>query len=148
MLGIDYGESWIAKARQRCMHLKQRKPDYSVLDWKNLDSLKETFDVILLLSSFHYATEFGSDGVSTLLRAIERRLAPGGILIWEGGIIAGEGELWHEVKRAIDTRKFPTKKALERQFHSVFMGVKFIGSSVMQAGDPTPRFVYWLQKKQ
>jgi len=136
VVGIDFDKEFIRRARIRfpeCAFLQQ--------SWDVLPD--EKFDVILMASAIHYA-----DDQPRMIRRLLDQLAPGGILILEIGVAQSDREEWVEVKRSIDTRKFPTRKRLQQELQSINSAWKWMGHSVNQAGDPIPRFVLHLSNKK
>ena len=126
--GIDSNPAFIEQAR-----LWFEECSFACMNWEDLDA--ERYDLILCLSAIHYA-----DDQQRLLTMLMRRLKPGGLLVLELGIAPGEADAFVPVKRAIDTRLFPTRTKL----HSMLAPYtfKYIRPSVEQAGDPLPRHVY------
>jgi SAM-dependent methyltransferase len=97
VVGIDSNPEFIERARR-----KDPDTDYRVMDWANLSSLEETFDVILLLSALHYAAQ-----PEKLLSDIVDLLHPDGVFILECGVappfvksIEVERPKWVKVQRA------------------------------------------------
>jgi hypothetical protein len=110
--------------------------------WSNLP--KETFDVIFFLSAIHYEKD-----QKTLLREIRSHLAPTGTLILECGIAEVTEEKWfktagrrswHSVMRRDGLKRYPTYDMLTQELLSDY-SVLTVGKSVMQGGDPVPRWV-------
>ena len=152
ILGVDLESSWIEKAKKRNSNANI---EFRQLDWNHLSTLGETFNVVLLLSSFHYACEtsdFEADGSNKLINAITKVLSPGGLLVLECGVAAGDSDAWVSVQRCADTRRFPTLAAILKLLKRAFAGdtvcsdVRCVGSSVTQTGDPTPRYVFHCRK--
>lgn len=134
VVGIDANEGFLATARElfpRCEFICQ--------DWSNIGP--EKFDVIIFLSAIHYAPD-----QQAMLDLLMDRLNPGGVLVLEIGIAPGSENKFVEVDRAIDKRYFPTNKKLESMFAKY--ACKHICQSVSQAGDPIPRHVFHLRRKQ
>ena len=84
IVGVDKDAQFIARARER-----DARTDYRQIDWSELDRLGETFDLVLLLSSLHYAR----DPNRLLLDAFEL-LKPDGSLIVEAGVAPGRRPAW------------------------------------------------------
>lgn len=147
--GIDYNSVFINRGIKRLTTEKLDKIKLQTFDWKNLSKIGKTYDLVLLLSAFHYATSpewFNKDGTNKLLKDIYSILNPGGILVWEGGIHPGETEEWVKVKRSRDVVYHPTKKAFENALLKLGFKFVFVGPSVNQAGDKIDRFVYHITK--
>lgn len=109
-------------------------------DWMEID--EQEFDVIICLSSFHYAKD-----PSRLLQKIHNMLAPGGVFVFEGGIVASNKALWMPVTRGKKHEMFPTRPLWETVLLKDF-AFRRMGRSVDQKGDPLPRWVYHCRKKQ
>ncbi|AWV06412.1 class I SAM-dependent methyltransferase [Marilutibacter maris] len=126
-VGIDHSAGFIKRARNRfpeCEFLQQ--------GW---DSLPEgEFDVILLASALHYAED-----QPALIDTLVERLAPGGTLVLELGIVSSERAEWVKVERGIDERYFPTMPMLREVLAK--HAWKWMGPSVQQSGDPVSRHV-------
>lgn len=134
VVGIDSSEGFLATARElfpRC--------EFICKDWSNLG--EDKFDVIIFLSAIHYAPD-----QQAMLDLLMDRLKPGGVLVLEIGIAPGAKNEFVEVKRSIDSRFFPTQKKLESMFEKY--AYKHIAQSVPQAGDPVPRHVFHVRRRQ
>jgi SAM-dependent methyltransferase len=133
VVGIDANAAFIDAARARC-------PEATFLNtsWWNIPD--ERFDVVLFLSTMHYESD-----PKGLFDRIARHLTPSGRLILECGVFTdrtdGDFRAWRTVKRADDVRRYPTSDLLVRDLLSSF-AVRYIGPSVVQAGDPVLRYVY------
>lgn len=147
VVGIDMDEDAIRNARERFPACDFRRGD-----WENLDSIlepDEKFDVILMISAIHYSRE----QAHTISKLMER-LKLDGRLILEIGVIDSSGDInaapvkpgWHEVERSIDKRLFPDHKGILSLLEPY--AYKYVGKSVMQLGDPVPRYIYHLQNKK
>jgi ubiquinone/menaquinone biosynthesis C-methylase UbiE len=129
VVGIDNSQDAINKARNRTP-----EAEFFCGSW---DSLPEgVFDVVLLMSAFHYAEQ-----PLRLLSNICKAMSPTGLLILECGVASGNTASWISVTRAIDVRRFPTFKMLTDVLLSGFASRR-MGRSVMQNGDPVQRFVF------
>lgn len=146
VLGIDVSTFWIDQAKKRLDTMSSDIVQFQVCDWQNItNTLTEKFDIVLLLSSFHYATSpewFNEDGTNKLLNNIKQLMKKNSIFIWEGGVIGSDSLEWVRVRRAIDSVYHPTRGSLELLFSQTFKSFKYIGLSVNQRGDPIPRYVY------
>jgi SAM-dependent methyltransferase len=131
--GIDRDPNFIAQAR-----LFSPNCSFACMSWQDLGP--ELYDVVLCLSAIHYA-----ENQKELIDALMRRVRPGGLFVLELGVAPGGEETFVPVKRAMDTRFFPTKAML----HAMLQGYVFrrIGQSVSQTGDPIPRHVYHISHK-
>ena len=128
-VGVDINEQVIEKARKRFPNV-----EFYAQTWVQLPD--GPFDLILLLSSFHYAKE-----PVQLLENILERLSPSGLFVFEIGMITGRKDpAWEEVHRTSGPAVFPTFPTVEKLLAK--FAFKFAGKSVMQAGDPCPRFVF------
>jgi len=133
-VGIDIGAEKIAEARRL-------DPDgeYIAGDWfEKLRSLQGTFDVIIHLSAFHYVTD-----QREFLRLVEDRLAPGGVFILECGVVNSRVPRYVDIKRKSYTRHV-TSPLLDQLLSN--FAVRRMDSSVVQRGDPVPRFVFHCQR--
>lgn len=133
VVGVDRYPEYIKTARNlfpECHFLCE--------DWMSLDD--EQYDVILFLSAIHYAPD-----QQVVLDYLMEKLKPGGVLVLEIGVAPGDDERFVEVKRAIDSRFFPTRKKLSSMLSNYV--VKSIGLSVSQEGDPVPRSIYHISRK-
>lgn len=131
--GMDKSANAISKAAARF-------PDAEFLN-QTWDTLPEgPFDVITLLSALHYAED-----QEALIHRLVERLSPDGLLVLEIGIAPNQaGKGWIKVERAIDERWFPTRIKLGEILKNYAW--KVIGHSVMQNGDPLPRYVVHIRK--
>lgn len=130
VVGIDRNPDFIEKAQAR-----DPSSEYRVMDWTDLPSLDETFDVILLLSALHYATE-----PERLLRDVLDLLSPDGLFVLEAGIAPGFRPEWTKVERPVgDMVSHPTELALMRALWPA--AAHRVGPSVQQPGDPIARNV-------
>jgi SAM-dependent methyltransferase len=138
VVGIDRNPEFIERASQR-----NSGTEYLTMDWSNLSSLGETFDVILLLSALHYAAE-----PERLLRDVLDLLRPNGLFVLECGVAPGPRAEWVRVERPVgDVVSHPTHVMLARSLQKR-AAVRRIGPSVDQPGDPVERHVYhvrWLK---
>ena len=98
------------------------------------------YDIVLLLSALHYI-----DDPAALLRRILGILSPAGLLILETGIATRfSGPTVGRALRSIDERFFPTETLLREVWLNGYV-IREFGSSVPQAGDPIPRYVFHCQ---
>lgn len=132
--GMDANAAVIEQARARFPG-----PTFLARSWDHLPEAR--FDVILLLSSIHYA-----DDQPALIASLVSRLEDDGVLVLEMGIAHGEQAQWVAVDRVMDVRYYPTMAMMGQ----VLAGYNFrlIGKSVMQAGDPIPRYVFHIRRKR
>ena len=97
----------------------------------------EKFDVIFFLSAIHYEPE-----PKKLLDKLAGHLTDDGVLVLECGVKGGAGKKqWHVVPRWDGAKRYPSLDLLRQELLSRY-GVRWIGPSVNQAGDPVPRFVF------
>lgn len=131
VVGIDSNESVIRSASQRTS-----EADFRCRDWWDLPD--EHFDWILFTSAIHYERN-----PKELLTQIRSRLKPGGTLVLECGVFQNDrSKTWHVVERTDGgILQYPSWGML---LHSLLDGyaVRDIGVSVMQSGDPVPRYVF------
>lgn len=133
-VGLDRSRVYIKRAQARF-------PDceFHCQGW---DCLPDgPFDVILLASALHYA-----DDQPALLRRLVDHLAPDGVLVLELGLVSSRKSEWVKVTRGIDERWFPSMLKL-REILSDY-APKAMGPSVMQAGDPVPRYVVHVSRRR
>lgn len=127
VVGIDRSKKSIEQARARFP-----EAEFYCQSWD--DPLAGQFDVILLASALHYASD-----QPALIDQLMKRLTPEGVLVLELGIAKGGEDAWVEVKRSIDTRPFPTLAKLKTVLEPYAW--RLVGESVRQGGDPVPRSV-------
>ncbi len=132
--GVDNRQDVIDTARTTFPEI-----NFSCMSWNDLG--QEQFDLVLCLSAIHYAED-----QDALLHTLMQKVTPDGILVLELGIAEGTAPEFVEIKRAIDTRLFPTKAKLQQMLQPYTY--KYIGPSVPQMGDPLPRYVYHIQHKK
>ncbi|GAA3712723.1 hypothetical protein GCM10022421_19990 [Oceanisphaera sediminis] len=134
IVGMDKSAQAIGKASARF-------PDVEFIN-QSWDALPEgPFDVITLLSALHYAED-----QTELIHRLMGLLADDGLLVLEISMAPGQKNDWVKVKRAIDERYFPTRIKLGHVLKDYAW--KIIGHSVMQDGDPLPRYVVHIRKLQ
>ena len=137
VVGIDKNRQFLKRARER-----DERTEYHHMNWEDVTTLDERFDVILLLSALHYATN-----PRRLLRDLYRLLKPSGILILECGVGAGTEPRWVRVERpAGDVVRHPTAAMIEATFPAG--AVRGVGPSVEQRGDPAPRSVFHIARRK
>lgn len=128
-VGVDINEQVIEKAEKRFPNV-----EFHAQSWEQLPN--GPFDLILLLSSFQYANE-----PVRLLENILERLAPSGLFVFETGMIHGRKDpAWEEVQRTTGPAIFPTFPMVQKLLAK--FAFKLSGKSVMQSGDPCPRYVF------
>jgi SAM-dependent methyltransferase len=131
VVGLDKNPDFVERARQR-----DSKTEYLEMDYLDLPSLEEGFDVILLLSAMHYALD-----PQKLLQDILDMLAPEGLFVLECGVAPGRKPDWVTVERPVgDVVKHPTHAMLVKVLRRA--SIRRIGASVDQVGDPIERHVY------
>jgi SAM-dependent methyltransferase len=129
---IKQARLWFPQCRFACM------------DWCELGP--EKYDLITCLSAIHYAYD-----QQQLIDLLMSRLEPEGVLVLELGVADGDGDEFIPVTRNItatvtDTRLFPTREKMRSLLDKY--ASKYMGASVMQAGDPIPRHVYHVCHKR
>lgn len=130
VLGIDTNDEIIKKARTRVPDAK-----FQTRSWWNIPD--EKFDVIMFLSAIHY-----EKNQKLLLNHLKTRLKADGMLILECGVIRDDwDEKWHVIERHDGFVSFPSWGLLVNQILEDF-AVRDVGQSVMQPGDPVPRYVF------
>lgn len=138
VVGIDHSSWFIEKAQSRVADYENLsatgKLEYLKGSWWDIP--QEKFDLILFLSALHYEAK-----QKEFLDFLSTRLSSNGKLVLECGAINSPGEHWLIYRRSVDTRRFPTRDHLVNTLLSNY-AVRFMGESVMQAGDPVPRAVY------
>lgn len=133
VVGIDHSAVFIGRARERFPEC-----DFHCQGWSNLP--EGEFDVILLASALHYA-----DDQPALVKLLMGKLARGGTLVLELGVVSQSGNQWVEVTRGIDKRLFPTWDKLHEVLQSYAW--KHMGPSVSQSGDPVRRHVIHIRHR-
>jgi SAM-dependent methyltransferase len=135
VLGIDSSRVSIDKARELFPDC-----DFMCLDWDDIPS--EEFDVILVASVIHY-----SKNPVLTLEMLMTKLAPGGILVLEYGILDEPGFDFVEVCRPVgDVVMHAQRQAVITFAQKRKFLYRAIGESVIQSGDTTKRFVVHLHK--
>ena len=135
VLGVDSSRESIDKARELF-------PDceFLCLDWNDIPSGE--FDVILVSSVIHY-----SKNPILTLEMLMTKLAPGGILVLEYGVLEEPGFDFIEVRRPVgDVVMHAQRQAVITFAQSRKFVYRAIGESVIQSGDTTRRFVVHLHK--
>jgi 2-polyprenyl-3-methyl-5-hydroxy-6-metoxy-1,4-benzoquinol methylase len=100
------------------------------------------FDYILHLSAFHYAKN-----PQKLLDDMHNVLAPKGVLVLQIGVDQTSSKKeWVKPDHRPDACVHPSKSLVEEELLKDFAW-RFVGESVLQAGDSTPRFVYHCRRK-
>lgn len=134
---IDYTKSAIefAKIRYGSLGIDFRHQSWTALP-------EGPFDLILWTSAMHYEPDPGS-----VLRKIERILAPDGLFVLECGVRdkthRKEMEL---VQRYSDALWFPTMSFLTEELLSSF-AARQMTQGEKTGGDPTPRYVFHCTKR-
>ena len=136
VVGIDSDSKFIMRARKRCVEAEFIEGSW----WEIPD---EKFDVILFLSSVHYEAN-----QKAFFKKIRSHLNVGGTLILECGVFKDqEHHKWISVNRWDGERRYPTEQFLIDVLLDGY-SVRPVGPSVLQTGDPVPRFVYYCITKQ
>lgn len=131
VVGLDYNPDFIAEA-------KRRVPEAEFINnsWDALPPHK--FDVILLSSALHYASE-----PLKLLDDLVAHLTPPGTLVVETPVFPTALEGFHWVSRPVGDRVLvPGLHALKIFSKERGLAFRQVGPSVMQTGDESPRMVY------
>ena len=133
-VGIDHSRGFIERARRRF-------PDceFHARGWDQLPEGR--FDVILLASALHYAHD-----QAALIHLLMDRLADDGTLVLELGIVTSKQAEWVKVQRGSDQRLFPTMPLLKQLLADYAW--KWMGPSVLQAGDPVARHVLHISRRR
>ncbi len=134
VVGIDLSPTFIARARRRFP-----AAEFLCQSWEVLPS--ESFDVILLTSSLHYASD-----QSALIARLMQLLNPNGTLVLELGVVESKDNEWVQVDRGHDICSFPTWPVLSALLEP--FAWKHIGKSVNQSGDPVPRHVIHVTRRK
>lgn len=135
VLGIDQNPKIIEAAKRR-----SDKAEFLCRSWWEIPD--EQFDVIFFLSAIHYETD-----QKRLLAKLLQHLKPGGTLILECGIAQGNTKGWRSILRFGGPMRFPTEELLIDDLLAGF-AVRKVAESVLQDGDPVPRFVYHCSPQQ
>jgi len=134
VVGIDASAAFVSRACARFP-----KAEFLCQQWDVLPA--EKFDVILLASALHYATD-----QAALIHRLMQSLGPDGTLVLELGVADGDAAQWVQVERGRDTRSFPTWSQLAQILQPYAW--KTLGKSVNQSGDPVPRFVVHVAQRK
>jgi SAM-dependent methyltransferase len=140
VLGIDNSQKVIKAARER-------HPDLDFLD-TGWDCFPEgEFDVVICLSAIHYASN-----QVRLARDIWTHLFAEGLFILEGGLIDDDILEWTDLPVVAFREIGDRVRHLSIGFlaRHLLLGYDWdlIGPSIMQGGDPIPRFVIHARKNQ
>lgn len=139
-VGIDKNKSSIDKAVTRAENTPYRDNiEFLCRNWDELPN--EKFDLVLLLSSLHYA-----DDQLNLIDRLMQRVNDTGMLILECGIAEDNKNGFITVDRGMDQRKFPTLIFLKKQLDKY--AYRILAKSVKQAGDPVDRWVVHITHKK
>lgn len=136
VVGIDVNPELVRKAQNRIPGA-----EFHAKSWWEIGS--EKFDYILFLSAIHYEPE-----QKRLLRRLLESLKPDGTLILEAGAEPDYYKSeWKWVVRHDGLVRFPTFSLL---FDDLLDGysVRDMGKSVMQSGDPQPRYVFHCHRRK
>ncbi len=136
VVGIDANAEIIRKARART-----DKVEYIHGSWWQIP--EEKFDIIYFLSAIHYEPR-----QKALLDMLSEHLTDSGKLILECGIFKESNKKqWFSIQRHDGYIKFPTFSLLLENLLNKYC-VTTMGSSIMQSGDPVPRFVFHCSRKK
>ena len=102
----------------------------------------EKFDVIFFLSAIHYEAD-----QRAFLDKLSQHLTPTGTLVLECGIGESMGKSWASIKRWDGIMRYPNHQMLTEDLLFAYSSER-VGPSVMQEGDPVPRFVYHCSLKR
>lgn len=130
VLGVEANAETVERARKRV-------PEAEFLHGSWWDLPNEKFDVILFLSAIHYERR-----QKELLDKLATHLTNDGVLVLECGVRGGPGKKqWHVVPRWDGPKRYPSLDLLRQELLAKY-GVRWIGPSVNQSGDPVPRYVF------
>lgn len=134
VVGVDTDRAVIALARQKLPHV-----EFHDGGWDN-DFPTGPFDVVILLSAIHYAV----DPVAVIAQ-VQRELAPGGLLVLEGGLIDPQGTARSDCLvpgwRQVGDRCRHLSYGYLRNHLLTGFDWRVIGDSEPRGGDDVPRFV-------
>lgn len=133
-VGLDRSSAFINRARARFPGC-----EFHCQGWEYLPD--GPFDVILLASALHYAED-----QPALLHRLVDHLSRDGVLVLELGIVSSQKPEWVKVTRDIDDRWFPSMMKL-REVLAPY-AFKWMGPSVVQAGDPVARHVVHVSRRR
>lgn len=133
-VGLDHSELFVGRARERFPGC-----EFLVSTWDRLPA--ERFDVILLASALHYASD-----QAALVQSLVGCLEDDGLLVLELGIASSEVAEWITVQRGIDERIFPSMPMVKEMLSGFVW--KWMGPSVRQQGDPVARHVIHVARKR
>ena len=137
VIGVDKNAGFIKKAKDRFPQI-----DFRAQSWDE-ELPVGSFDVILCLSAFHYAAQ-----PQQLIDRVVSKLSPQGVFVLECGVFKFNNYArWLRVDRQAGSVMHPTKALLEN-----YLLAKHVfclrGESVIQAGDPVPRYVYHISARE
>ena len=144
VVGIDHSELFIEKAKRRAQKYKDKamaeKLEFRCGSWWNLPD--EKFDIILFLSAVHYEPK-----QKELFDHLLNYLTPNGGIVLECGILPYAKCHSMKVGRSSDVCRYPTEPYLLNTLLKSY-ATKYIGPSVLQAGDPVRRCIYYCFPKR
>ena len=137
VVGIDFVQSHIDKAKARSVDFSNldEMPKFYQCSWDKITKYRYgKFDVVLLLSSLHYA-----ENQQKLILKIADLIVPGGLFIFEGGIHNGP-ESWAEYHRGVGDVYYPNFSTIVEMLEPSFE-IQAYDRSVPQKGDTVERWV-------
>lgn len=145
VVGIDVDPSAIRAANERAKQLELTdRIRFIHSDWDKFNEIE--FDLILLLSSLHYAKD-----QPKLLEKISKMLSKDGMLVLEAGMFPTAKREWTSIIRGTppytDMVEYPNKVEMFRILSRHF-AFRVIGKSVLQPGDMVSRFVFHCPRKK
>lgn len=134
VVGIDRSQLAISRAQSRFPDCR-----FQAQSWETLPEGR--FDLILLASALHYASD-----QEALIHRLMEALTEEGTLVLELGLAPSGQNEWVPVRRSIDERLFPTRAKLGEILEPYAW--KIIGHSVPQPGDPLTRYVVHVRHRK
>jgi SAM-dependent methyltransferase len=131
VIGIDFEASNIEIAKQRYARDGIR---FLLQSWADLPP--GPFDLVLWTSAMHYEMDPRS-----VVNSIASRLAPGGLLVLECGVMMVPGRSFVPVPRIADTRWYPSRDFLVDEILANF-SVRQVAEPEIAEGDFVPRVVF------
>ena len=139
-VGIEFNKTWHNLALKKKRELSSNA-QFLLMDWNNIHTLNNKFDLILFLASFHYL----KDNQLEMLKKIFDQMNPKGLLILELGLSDKNEETFYidKIQRpGGDFCQYPNKFSLEKLLKDTgFKEVFFQGDGFNIKGDPIPRYV-------
>ena len=138
--GIEFNKTWHDLALKRKEEFSSNV-QFLLMNWNDVHSLTQNFDMILFLAAFHYL----KDNQLQMLKKLFDKMNPNGLLILELGLSEKNKETFFIdiIKRpAGDLCQYPNKFSIEKLLRDAgFKKVIFQGDGFNIKGDSLPRYI-------